>query len=561
MRRSAIVFFSMLLTFIGTIPMLFNSPVTAAPLPSPSGPNRYTGIDLDITQTEWWMARWKNNVVKCAFWSEHDGMPYPYEIQDACSKDVFEEWKTINCVDHIDECEDVDYDISKLVNLPCNENDPKDCPGFYFVKAGERTRKEQIAVKLSPPTVSVSLAECDPDAFGWCRSEPKLILQAAEPLPNEKITSIKGFAGGDEFSCDGDRCVFTLDKTVKDGVFIEFWANSSYGDSSDVFTALVRVLKDDGYNRLIPRWRVDVFSTQWVGEKNLSCSDIWQTFKPENDLPEWLTTPSSSDGLNSNIPYDYLAENLIKQGLVDVSQCTDGWLNPDGSVNDCGSTAASPEVTKWQNRFDTLIIKVSDKKDVPGQLLKNLFSRESQFWPGVFRNSSDIGLGQMTENGADTALLWNPAFYEQFCPLVLDGSLCGETGYANLDEQDQNLLKSALVNSVDARCADCPLGIDLSRADFSVGIFAQTLLANCEQAGKVVENITDEKPGINLDYETMWKLTLVNYNAGAGCLFNAVDTAYDPSGETPLDWDNISSALRDICPGAVLYVEDISADR
>lgn len=541
MRRSALFFCLILLTLIGWSPMLFNADVSASPNFSASGPNRYTSIEVEIAQTEWWMARWKNDVIKCAFLSEHEGLPYGYEIETACEKEVYEEWLE--------------------ANQPCKEIEPRKCPGFYFIKIGERTRSEQVAVKLSPPSVSVTLTDCDPDASGWCRSEPKLILRATEPLPNEKITTIKGYVGGDKFQCEGDKCVFTLDKTVKDGVFIEFWAQSSYGDTSEIFTALIRVLKDDGYNRLIPRRRVDVFSSQWVGAKNLSCSEIWQTFKPENDLPEWLSTPASSDGLNSNIPYAYLAENLIKQGLVDVTHCPNNALNPDGSVNDCGSSAAEPAVLTWQNRFDTLIFEVSGKKDVPGQLLKNLFSRESQFWPGVFRTGSDIGLGQMTENGADTALLWNPIFYAQFCPLVLDNSRCAEHGYANLDEEDQNLLRAALVNSVDARCADCPLGLDLSRADFSVGIFAQSLLANCEQAGKVIENITDEKPGINLDYETMWKLTLVNYNAGSGCLFNAVDQAYDPYSDIPLDWDNIASALRDTCPGAVGYVEDISADR
>jgi hypothetical protein len=171
-----------------------------------------------------------------------------------------------------------------------------------------------------------------------------------------------------------------------------------------------------------------------------------------------------------------------------------------------------------------------------------------------------VGLGQLTEDGADTALLWNPSFYNQFCPLVLDKSLCEATGYANLKTKYQDMLRGALVGSVDARCADCPLGLDLSRADFSVGVFAHTLLANCEQAGKIVQDITAKKPGVVVSYETMWRFTLVNYNAGAGCLYEAVKPAYQPSAEIPLDWAGVSGALAldQACSGAINYVDRIS---
>jgi hypothetical protein len=164
----------------------------------------------------------------------------------------------------------------------------------------------------------------------------------------------------------------------------------------------------------------------------------------------------------------------------------------------------------------------------------------------------------LTDNGADTALLWNPSFYNQFCPLVLDKSLCEANGYANLNIKHQDMLRGALVNSVDARCADCPLGLDLSRADFSVAVFAHTLLANCEQAGKVVQDITGKQPGLVVSYETMWRFTLVNYNAGPGCLFEAVTQAYQPAAEVPLDWTGVSGALDQACSGAINYVDTIS---
>jgi hypothetical protein len=230
-------------------------------------------------------------------------------------------------------------------------------------------------------------------------------------------------------------------------------------------------------------------------------------------------------------------------------------LIPDGSANACGVEASRPAVAEWQNQFDELILNTANTTSVPARLLKNLFARESQFWPGVFRVNGDAGLGQLTEDGADTTLFWNPSFFTQFCPLVLSSDTCGQ-GYAHLDTTEQALLRGALVGSVNATCEDCPLGIDLSQADFSVTVFAHTLLANCEQAGRIVRNYTSQAPGASVTYEDMWKFTLVNYNAGPGCLGDAIEGADGQGAE--LTWENISAYLPGICTGAIDYVNDIS---
>jgi hypothetical protein len=210
-------------------------------------------------------------------------------------------------------------------------------------------------------------------------------------------------------------------------------------------------------------------------------------------------------------------------------------------------------VNDWQNRFDGLIFNAAQETGIPARLLKNIFSRESQFWPGMTIGYPEAGLGQMTNSGADTTLLWNRPFYEQFCPSVLDGAICGR-GYAHLNSEQKDTLRNALVDSVNASCPDCPLGIDLDRAGNSVGIFAETLLANCEQTGMVVDlnNITDTP----VAYEDLWRFTLVNYNAGPGCLGLAVNET-SRSGE-PLDWEHVSSHLTPVCQGAFDYVTDIS---
>jgi hypothetical protein len=86
------------------------------------------------------------------------------------------------------------------------------------------------------------------------------------------------------------------------------------------------------------------------------------------------------------------------------------------------------------------------------------------------------------------------------------------------------------------------------------------MLANCEQAGQLVENITGGTAGSAGSYEDLWKFTLVNYNAGPGCLGNALDatSGEDTAEKQELTWENVSSHLEPACQGAINYVNDIS---
>ena len=192
---------------------------------------------------------------------------------------------------------------------------------------------------------------------------------------------------------------------------------------------------------------------------------------------------------------------------------------------------------------------------MPARLLKNLFARESQFWPGIYQGKPDAGLGQLTEDGADTTLFWNEDFYKQFCPMVFSKDDC-KNGYAHLKEEDQLELRRALIGSVNATCDDCPLGLDLKRADFSVAVFAQTMIADCKQAGQVVQNYTGKMPGEVASFEDLWKFTLVNYNAGGSCLADAITSTLNQN--LDLTWENVSPSLIGACSGAIDYVNDIS---
>jgi hypothetical protein len=482
------------------------------------------------------MATWRKNIVVCSLVVDHEGQPTLAEIYQNCDNDVYLTFK-----------DQPSCDIAQHQN----------CEGYYLVLIQTSQSQKQVTVNLPPPEVWLSLEGCDTVSRAGtniCESQPVLVLQGQEPLPNEHILRIEGTMDGQPFACD-PTCKLLLAPTDGDGVALQFWAWSSYGDSSQVFNAQVRVARASANNPDQTFLYVDVLSSQWKGVRLASCADTWNTFAPVGGPPPWLSTPQDASELSSDIPYSYLSANLILTGAVDASSCPDNGLVPGGGANECGQEVARPAAEAWQNQFDNLIMRTAQDTGVPAQLLKNLFARESQFWPGVFKAISDTGLGQLTANGADTALLWNPSFYSQYCPLVLSAQACSQ-GYLHLKKNEQKLLREALVSSVDATCNNCALGIDLSRADFSVGVFAHTLMAACQQTGQVIYNTVRQSPGAVASYEDLWKYTLVDYNAGAGCLSLALNDTWNS--EHRLSWESVSNHFTPVCSPAKDYVNDIS---
>lgn len=212
-------------------------------------------------------------------------------------------------------------------------------------------------------------------------------------------------------------------------------------------------------------------------------------------------------------------------------------------------------VEAWQNQFDARIIDIAQESGVPAQLMKNLFAQESQFWPGVFRVPYEFGLGQMTDNGADTILLWNSSFFDQFCPLVLAEDACNR-GYLHLKADDQAILRGAVALQAKTDCSFCSSGVSLTNTNFSISLFADTLRANCEQVAQIIYTATDETPGSVSDYEDLWRFTVANYHAGPGCLSYAIHTAWQRTGT--LDWINVSDYFTETCQGVIPYVEKIA---
>jgi len=509
------------------------------PTPTPEATIRKTTLTVAFSETEWWLARWSNNEIACRMYVEHEGMPTGDEILTACGQTVYNQW---------------------LATSTCGENSA-DCKGFYLHSLATQQGTREVEVELPPPAVWLSISGCELQfPQNTCAAVPELVLTGEEPLPNESIIRINGTVNGQPFSCPADSCTLPLQPTGERGLTIEFWADSSFGDSSPTYSGLVRILprgdfmSPDQASSDSPFYYVDVISSQWRGGPIASCSDIWQVFPDVGGPPAWLTTPLNAAELSSSKAFYYLAGALISNGEVNAAGCEDGGLEQPYLANECGLEKARPQIEAWQNQFDAEIMQAAQDTGVPATLMKNMFSRESQLWPGIYQSYKEAGLGQLTEFGADTVLLWNPSFFNQFCPLVLDQSAC-DLGFGNLGAPEQNMLRGALVSKVNASCENCPMGIDLSQAAFSVRVFAEGLVANCQQVGRTISNLTEYRPGDVASYVDLWRFTLVNYNAGAGCLSRAIKTAWQAG--QPLDWATVSSYFEPVCESSIDYVADI----
>ena len=524
--------------FLVSVGAALSSPIQgeAAPASAPPGPDRFSVSTVDYTKYFWWLIYIGENDHECEIEIDYEGLPTPGDIYVDCGEKLYEKW---------------------IKNKPCLEADASQCTGHLYLQLmNTEPAQKKVSTILPPPTVQVTLENCSPvysSSTSICDSEPILVLTGIEPLPGYQIISIEGLYETQPFTCSA-VCRLQLPVTGENIFTIQFWANSSYGDSSEIFDARFRVALTSAGDPDRSYWYVDVLSYQWAGVPLASCVQTWGALPPIGGPPTWLTTPPNAEELNTDLPYNYLASQLIKKGAVDASSCPNGGLEPDETASQCGMEVARPQVTAWQNQFDEIILNVARDTGVPAHLLKNMFAIESQFWPGA-SNKTDIGLGQLTPEGADTTLMWNPPFFYQFCPLVMDSAECSK-GYLGLTDEQQEYMRLALFDAVNANCENCPLGIDLDRANFSIGVFAHTLLANCEQAGQLVFNVTGAAAGKAATYEDLWKFTMVNYNAGPGCLGDALDVA--SGDEDGLTWENVASHLLPTCPGSVSYVEQIS---
>ncbi len=411
---------------------------------------------------------------------------------------------------------------------------------------------DTVPTVYSPVWISIEGCSFQNESSTICSGKPKITFSAEASSETESIRSIQGSMGSKTFDCSGSDCSFWLDVSGDQGEYVTFQGVDEDGAVTPLYEAVVRVKSVDASNDI---YSVEVLSSQWRGNKPASCADIWLTFPESAALPGWLSTSSDANDLNTSLNLYYLAAALINHNLVDASSCSENGLADTAIANECGLSAAMPKMLEWQNQFDPQILSTAKTDDVPAQLIKKIFIRESQLWPGTYHDYKEVGLGQLTQNGADTVLLWNPEFYTDFCPTVLSPAICS-TGYASLNAEYRLLLQGSLVNQTNADCPSCANGYDPEKTNFSIHVFAEALRANCSQVNQVIYNATGKPARQLTTYTDLWRLTLANYNAGSGCLTNAIRLTHDKN-ET-ITWANVSSHLDDACQTAIDYVASIT---
>ena len=270
-----------------------------------------------------------------------------------------------------------------------------------------------------------------------------------------------------------------------------------------------------------------------------------------SSLPAWLKPAQAEMDLSTTYRYDLLSGKLLSTGVVDGSSCPSRGLNPDGSPNACGLNVTKEQTITWQNQYDPVILAAAQSNELPPKVLKAVIGVESQFWPAANWIQGEIGLGQMTEFGADLVLAWRPEYYQGICRQAFGNGGCN-TDYRFIDLSTQRLLRGLVLKEIDATCPTCQGGVDIEKGGLAVRVLAETLNASCSQSARVVSLATGKTPSSLMSYEDYWRLVLGNYHAGAGCIYQAIRRAGSPN-----SWNSIAANFSVGCSSGAEYIRRI----
>jgi hypothetical protein len=362
--------------------------------------------------------------------------------------------------------------------------------------------------------------------------KPFVILSGYQSYAsNSGPITISGLVQDRSFFCPASPCALEFPESGQ----ITFRAHNASGDASDEVQADILVSRlEDGYSVTIASLgKFVIFSD--------SCANIWQN--AESPPPTWARFPQDPGELNTEKSLQYLAGRLLLAGVANAKDCPGGGWDSN-APNGCGLARTKSQMISWQNQYDLNIWLVGRDQHIPPIILKTLLEIESQFWPISQRLFLDeLGLGQINQLGIDVLLRTNPGLYVQVCTGAL--YRCDQP-YESLSGIDRALIRGTLAQSLDASCSTCLYGLDLTKASQSIPLIAKVLYANCVQTRAILKlhNLT-------ANYEDSWKLTLVSYHSGFGCLQSAIDKSAEAG--TQITWKTVSANL--VCQGAVAYIE------
>lgn len=202
--------------------------------------------------------------------------------------------------------------------------------------------------------------------------------------------------------------------------------------------------------------------------------------------PPALTEEQLSAPLATQEPYQYLAYMLHWYDLLD-----EGLL--------------------WQNRFDPSILRAATQTNVPPMILKKVIGKESQFWPLWTGEAGEVGLIQLTPEGADTALRHSPSLYAQYCPQVLSPERCAY-GYNLLTLDEKTWLKNKLLDEM-----------TIYGSPSSAILQVEVDMLNYAQVLAAFWCYTEEV--LPLETPITWDLVLAAYHAGGSCIASGTPCA------------------------------------
>jgi len=148
------------------------------------------------------------------------------KVKDHYKYKRMEDW---SCPSGGDACEG--YSKSKG---ECDDDHPS---GSAYCSKVQKT--ETIITTNPPATIAGSIQNCTLQN-GWCVTPPELSLNASEPLSGYSILLIEGSRNGETFACSESEVSCKVSLNEGDNNF-NYWALSSWGDSSDMGTLSSRV--------------------------------------------------------------------------------------------------------------------------------------------------------------------------------------------------------------------------------------------------------------------------------------------------------------------------------
>jgi hypothetical protein len=492
--------------------------------PNSSGTARENGNVRTLTEhvtvqgSHWQLLRWSDGFVTCNIYVNHTAQPSIADVTHSCGTHIAETWLTTPAC------------------IPAqNGGSSNVCSGLMLRYVGAYTQTTTRVINLPEISIRLQMTDCLPGQ--WCENRPGLRLIAQEPVEGHSIANIGVRVANNERIVRGSISEIRLPPTSEKGEWLEYWAESDFGDSSQRFRIKYRAYSSVQDGRQV--YRFDLLTQEWA-DTLPGGALLWQVFAPVSEsLPKLLEPPLSPGYLATTNRYALLAGQLIRNGLVDATACADRGILPNGAASICGEQAAAEEVLAWQNKYDAQIYEAGLRHRVPARLLKGVIAQESQFWPES-PDPYERGLGFITENGVTLLLIWNPEYFLGACLPVYGEAGCA-AGYSNMRPDRQVIIRRVIFDRIGS--------------DSEIDMIAATLYASAAQTQQMVRNVLRSEVSEASTYEDMWKMSLANYYAGSGCVGNALRGSINEP--FPVNWETIANYLEGTCTIAATYVERV----